>query len=133
MRISDWSSDVCSSDLHRLVHRLACHHCGHVMPPPRLCPECEDEDSLVACGPGVERVADEVKLRFPEARTAIVTSDTLWSPAKAAEFVAHVEAGLVDKLGRASCRERVCQSVSISVVAGALKNKNNHTKAKAQQ
>jgi primosomal protein N' (replication factor Y) len=81
---------------HRLVHRLACHHCGYVMPPPRLCPECEDEDSLVACGPGVERVADEVKLRFPEARTAIVTSDTLWSPAKAAEFVEAVEGGLVD-------------------------------------
>lgn len=81
---------------HRLVHRLACHHCGHVMPPPRLCPECEDEDSLVACGPGVERVADEVALRFPEARVAIVTSDTLWSPAKAAEFVEAVEAGMVD-------------------------------------
>ncbi|WP_033074542.1 primosomal protein N' [Sphingopyxis sp. MWB1] len=81
---------------HRLVHRLACHHCGHVMPPPRLCPECEDEDSLVACGPGVERVADEVKLRFPDARTAIVTSDTLWSPAKAAEFIDNVEGGLVD-------------------------------------
>jgi len=81
---------------HRLDHRLACHHCGHVMPPPRLCPECEDEDSLVACGPGVERVADEVSLRFPEARTAIVTSDTLGSPAKAAEFVEAVEDGLVD-------------------------------------
>jgi primosomal protein N' (replication factor Y) len=81
---------------HRLVHRLACHHCGHVMPPPRLCPECEDEDSLVACGPGVERIADEVAERFPEARTAIVTSDTLWSPAKAAEFVDAVEGGLVD-------------------------------------
>src|SRR3546814_4317842 len=66
------------------------------MPPPRLCPECEDEDSLVACGPGVERVADEVAARFPEARTAIVTSDTLWSPAKAAEFVDNVEGGLVD-------------------------------------
>ncbi|PKP97238.1 MAG: primosomal protein N', partial [Alphaproteobacteria bacterium HGW-Alphaproteobacteria-13] len=79
-----------------LVHRLACHHCGHVMPPPRLCPECEDEDSLVACGPGVERVADEVKARFPEARTAIVTSDTLWSPANAAEFVEAVEGGLID-------------------------------------
>lgn len=81
---------------HRLVHRLSCHHCGHTMPPPRLCPECENEDTLVACGPGVERVADEVKLRFPEARTAIVTSDTLWSPAKAAEFVEEVEAGMVD-------------------------------------
>jgi primosomal protein N' (replication factor Y) len=81
---------------HRLVHRLACHHCGHTMPPPRLCPECDNEDTLVACGPGVERVADEVKLRFPEARTAIVTSDTLWSPAKAAEFVEEVEAGMID-------------------------------------
>ncbi len=81
---------------HRLVHRLSCHHCGHTMPPPRLCPECDNEDTLVACGPGVERVADEVKLRFPQARTAIVTSDTLWSPAKAAEFVEEVEAGMVD-------------------------------------
>ena len=81
---------------HRLVSRLACHHCGHVMPPPAKCPECGDEDSLVACGPGVERVADEVKQRFPDARTAIVTSDTLWSPARAAEFVDNVDAGLVD-------------------------------------
>ena len=81
---------------HRLVHRLACHHCGHVMPPPRLCPECEEEDSLVAVGPGVERIADEVKALFPEARTAIVTSDTMWSPAKAAEFVGRMEAGEID-------------------------------------
>src|SRR4030095_13529803 len=72
---------------HRLMHRLACHHCGHVMPPPQECPECGEEDSLVACGPGVERIADEVAALFPEARTAVVTSDTIWSPARAAEFV----------------------------------------------
>ena len=81
---------------HRLMHRLACHHCGHVMPPPRLCPECGDEDSLVACGPGVERIADEVTALFPEARTAVVTSDTIWSPARAAEFVRSMEEGEVD-------------------------------------
>src|SRR4051812_24196814 len=81
---------------HRLVQRLACHHCGHVMPPPRLCPECEAEDSLVPVGPGVERIADEVRALFPEARTAIVTSDTIWSPAKAAEFVARMEEGEID-------------------------------------
>ena len=81
---------------HRLTARLACHHCGHVMPPPRACPECGEEDSLVACGPGVERIADEVAALLPEARTAIVTSDTLWSPAKAAEFVARMEAGEID-------------------------------------
>lgn len=81
---------------HRLVSRLACHHCGHVMPPPRACPECKEEDSLVPVGPGVERIADEVKALFPDARTAIVTSDTIWSPAKAAEFVGRMEAGDID-------------------------------------
>lgn len=81
---------------HRLTRRLACHHCGHVVPSPRFCPECKEEDSLVACGPGVERIADEVKALWPQARTAIVTSDTLWSPAKVAEFVKSVEAGTVD-------------------------------------
>jgi len=81
---------------HRLMARLACHHCGHVMPPPKACPECGEEDSLVACGPGVERIADEVAALFPDARTAIVTSDTIWSPARAAEFVAQMEAGAID-------------------------------------
>ena len=81
---------------HRLTRRLACHHCGHVMPTPRACPECRSEESLVACGPGVERIADEVALLFPEAKTAVVTSDTIWSPAKAAEFVGRMEAGDID-------------------------------------
>ena len=41
---------------------------------------------------GFERIADEVAALFPEARTSIVTSDTIWSPARAAEFVAQMEA-----------------------------------------
>jgi primosomal protein N' (replication factor Y) len=81
---------------HRLMHRLACHHCGHVMPPPAQCPECGEADSLVACGPGVERIADEVAALFPDARTAIVTSDTIWSPARAAEFVRAMDEGQID-------------------------------------
>ncbi len=81
---------------HRLMHRLACHHCGHVMPPPKACPECGEEGTLVPCGPGVERIADEVAELFPDARTAIVTSDTIWSPQRAAEFVAAVVVGEVD-------------------------------------
>jgi primosomal protein N' (replication factor Y) (superfamily II helicase) len=81
---------------HRLMARLQCHHCGHIMPPPRACPECGEEDSLVACGPGVERIADEVAALFPDARREIVTSDTIWSPARAADFVARMEAGEID-------------------------------------
>ncbi|QNA84568.1 primosomal protein N' [Sphingomonas sp. So64.6b] len=81
---------------HRLVRRLACHHCGHVEPVPRACPECANEDTLVAVGPGVERIADEVAALFPDAKTAVVTSDTIWSPAKAAEFVHRMEAHDID-------------------------------------
>jgi len=81
---------------HRLVRRLACHHCGHTEPVPRVCPECSTEDTLVPVGPGVERIADEVKLLFPEAKVAVVTSDTIWSPAKAAEFVGRMEAHDID-------------------------------------
>jgi primosomal protein N' (replication factor Y) len=81
---------------HRLTSRLLCHHCGHVEPVPRACPECREEDALVACGPGVERIADEAAALFPEACRAVVTSDTLWSPAKAAEFVSRMEAGEID-------------------------------------
>jgi primosomal protein N' (replication factor Y) len=81
---------------HRLLRRLSCHHCGHTLPTPSMCPECKSEDTLVACGPGVERIADEVAALFPDARTAIVTSDTLWSPAKAAEFVQRMEHGAID-------------------------------------
>jgi len=81
---------------HRLSKRLACHHCGHETAPPEKCPECGEPDCLVACGPGVERIADEVAEMLPEARVALVTSDTLNSPEKAAEFVAMAEAKAID-------------------------------------
>jgi primosomal protein N' (replication factor Y) len=81
---------------HRLSRRLACHHCGHETAPPDRCPECGEPDCLVACGPGVERIADEVAEILPEARLAIATSDTLNSPEKAAAFVSQVEAKAID-------------------------------------
>lgn len=81
---------------HRLSQRLACHHCGHQVGTPDACPECHTGDCLVACGPGVERIADEVRERFPDARLAVVTSDTLNSPEKIATFVAAAEQKLID-------------------------------------
>ncbi len=81
---------------HRLSQRLACHHCGHEETPPESCPECGEPDCLVACGPGVERIADEVAELFPEARVSVATSDTLGSPERAAQFIAEAESGAVD-------------------------------------
>ena len=81
---------------HRFTSRLACHHCGHEAPAPKSCTECGEPDCLVACGPGVERIADEVAERLPQARVFVATSDTLNSPGRAAEFIAAVEAREVD-------------------------------------
>lgn len=81
---------------HRLSARLACHHCGFETQVPNACPDCGEPDCLVACGPGVERIADEVADLFPEARVAIATSDTLNSPEKAAEFLEMVQNKAID-------------------------------------
>ena len=81
---------------HRFTRRLACHHCGHEAPAPQACTECGEPDCLVARGPGVERIADEVAERLSQARVFVATSDTLNSPGRAAEFIAAVEAREID-------------------------------------
>jgi primosomal protein N' (replication factor Y) len=69
----------CSSWLveHRFRGQLICHHCGHNEKRPEACPECGTLDHLVACGPGVERIAEEVVSHFPDARTIVLSSDML--------------------------------------------------------
>ncbi|UHS62464.1 primosomal protein N' [Agrobacterium vaccinii] len=69
----------CSSWLveHRFRSQLQCHQCGHNQPTPDHCPECGTFDHLAACGPGVERIAEEVEKHFPEARTIVLSSDLM--------------------------------------------------------
>jgi primosomal protein N' (replication factor Y) len=62
---------------HRFRRQLVCHHCGHEEKRPHVCPNCAGEDSLVAIGPGVERLQEEVVARFPGARTLVLSSDML--------------------------------------------------------
>ena len=62
---------------HRFRRILACHHCGHEERRPERCPNCDAEDSLVACGPGVERLQEEVVQHFPQARTLVLSSDMM--------------------------------------------------------
>ncbi len=60
---------------HRFRKALVCHHCGHVEKRPDICPACEETDTLTACGPGVERLAEEAQLLFPNARQLVLSSD----------------------------------------------------------
>ncbi|MFZ1965627.1 MAG: primosomal protein N' [Bradyrhizobium sp.] len=64
---------------HRFRQRLVCHHCGFSMPRPHICPHCSAEESLVAVGPGVERLQEEAASLFPEARTMVLSSDLITS------------------------------------------------------
>ncbi|MBR1164195.1 primosomal protein N' [Bradyrhizobium elkanii] len=64
---------------HRFRQRLVCHHCGFSMPRPNICPHCAAEESLVAVGPGVERLQEEAAHIFPEARTMVLSSDLITS------------------------------------------------------
>lgn len=81
---------------HRRTHNLQCHHCGFSMKIPAECPKCHDKDSLVACGPGVERIAEEVKEYFPEARTMILASDITDTHDKLIKALDSIKNGEVD-------------------------------------
>jgi primosomal protein N' (replication factor Y) len=72
---------ICDSWLvdHRFRQRLVCHHCGFSMPRPHACPNCAAEESLVAVGPGVERLQEEAASLFPQARTMVLSSDLITS------------------------------------------------------
>ncbi|KQR79415.1 primosomal protein N' [Rhizobium sp. Leaf341] len=69
----------CSSWLveHRFRSQIQCHHCGYAERTPEACPDCGTLDHLVACGPGVERIAEEVDRHFPDARTIVLSSDLM--------------------------------------------------------
>ncbi len=78
---------------HRFRKRLNCHHCGFSLPLPDKCPKCAAEDALVACGPGVERVAEEVTERFPQAKIALLSSDLIPGLVEMREMIKTIESG----------------------------------------
>ena len=82
--------------MHRLASRLLCHHCGHETPPQKTCAKCGESDDMRACGPGVERLAEEVTNVFPDANFQIFSSDTVSTATRAQSFVKSVAAGEVD-------------------------------------
>jgi primosomal protein N' (replication factor Y) len=77
---------------HRFKKKLTCHHCGFSLALPEKCPKCAEPGSLVACGPGVERVQEEVAERFPDARVALLSSDLIPGLAEMREIIRGIEA-----------------------------------------
>lgn len=83
---------------HRYTGRLVCHLTGFSMPKPAACPHCGAKDSLVSIGPGVERVEEEARALFPDARIAVFSSDTVFDAREARRLVESMAAGEIDIL-----------------------------------
>ncbi|MGZ9113873.1 MAG: replication restart helicase PriA, partial [Brevundimonas sp.] len=83
---------------HRYTGRLICHLTGFSMIRPKHCPACGAEDSLVSVGPGVERVEEEVRNLFPQARTAVFSSDTAPDAKSARALIQRMADGEIDIL-----------------------------------
>src|SRR3546814_12001487 len=105
--MSDWSSDVCSSDL-----VIVLDPCG-------LRIIFADPDGRPAA---VEAQHDEV--------LGIGRMD---APFLVGREDVELDLGVAVEVGRASCRDRVCQYVSISVVAVSLKKKKTITELKTKR
>ncbi len=83
---------------HRYTGRLVCHLTGFSMPKPAACPHCSAKDSLVSIGPGVERVEEEARALFPDARIAVFSSDTVFDAREARRLVESMASGEIDIL-----------------------------------
>ena len=81
---------------HRFLKRLVCHQCGATKPVPLACPSCKVEGRMAPVGPGVERLAEEVTARFPDARVAVLSSDLFGSARALKEQIVAIAEGAAD-------------------------------------
>jgi len=81
---------------HRFQKRLMCHQCGETKPVPQVCPSCKVEGKMAVVGPGVERVAEEAAMLFPDAKQAILSSDLFGSARALKSQIEEIAAGETD-------------------------------------
>lgn len=82
---------------HKGLNELTCHYCGYTYQVPRSCPACGGVE-LMDRGFGTEKVEDDVKRIFPEARVARMDLDTTRTRTAYENIIADFEAGKTDVL-----------------------------------
>jgi primosomal protein N' (replication factor Y) len=90
------SCDV-SLTYHKGLHQLTCHYCGHTYAVPSVCPACNGTE-LENRGFGTERIEDDVKALFPEARVARMDLDTTRSRTAYERIISDFQNGDTDIL-----------------------------------
>lgn len=83
--------------LHKGKRSLVCHYCDLTVQAPDECPYCSGTD-LITPGSGTERVEEEVKRLFPEARVGRLDRDTASAKGAARRTIDEMEEGRIDIL-----------------------------------
>jgi len=87
-----------SLTVHKLFNTLTCHYCGYTEPIPNICPKCGTPGSLSTKGFGTEKIEDEIKLIFPDARVSRMDLDTTRSKKSYDKIISDFEQLKVDIL-----------------------------------
>ncbi len=82
---------------HRSKQRHYCHYCDFSLPAPAACPDCSG-GNIALFGRGTERVEEEIKELFPDARIARMDSDTTARKGSHAGILKRLEDGKIDIL-----------------------------------
>ena len=82
---------------HKGLNQLTCHYCGYTYQVPKSCPACGGVE-LMNRGFGTEKIEDDIKLIFPEARVARMDLDTTRTRTAYERIIADFEEGKTDIL-----------------------------------
>ncbi|MDX2074184.1 MAG: primosomal protein N' [Alphaproteobacteria bacterium] len=95
---NDEKKEFLNSSIPQFPCHLTCHHCDYHIPLPSACPECKSENTLHACGPGVERIFEEITTLMPQARVATLASDSATSHSELSRIIEAMEKREIDIL-----------------------------------
>jgi primosomal protein N' (replication factor Y) len=90
----------CSASMvtHKSRKLMECHHCGIISKIYDTCPECHHDNSLILCGPGIERIEEEVKRLFPDSRIKVISKDQNTKTNQVQTLLHEMEIGNIDIL-----------------------------------
>lgn len=100
-RVCGWVPKCQNCDVsltyHKGINQLTCHYCGYTYQVPVRCPAC-DGTELTNRGFGTEKIEDDIKVIFPEAKVARMDLDTTRTRSAYEKIIADFEQGKTDIL-----------------------------------
>ena len=81
---------------HKKDNILICHQCGITQKFENKCKSCGKEETLISCGPGVERIEEEIMGYFPEVKIEILSSDTVKNPQAMSALLEKIQNSEID-------------------------------------